>query len=106
MSTWSGSVKKLKYSRLKTLLKTLVLSVSLDNVRTKGNWGTRRSGAGPSRKTKIVMLDAAAKLVDAEQTTPTTTEMTTTNATALCLLLLDHGLLESKQYAWNVDDRQ
>ena len=27
MSTWSGSVKKLKYSRLKTLLKTLVLSV-------------------------------------------------------------------------------
>uniref|UniRef100_A0AAV1TJ73 Integrase catalytic domain-containing protein n=1 Tax=Peronospora matthiolae TaxID=2874970 RepID=A0AAV1TJ73_9STRA len=56
-----------------------------------GNWGTRRSGAGPSRRTKIkVELDAAATmLVDAEPTT-FSGELTATTTTTT-IELLDSG---------------
>ena len=76
-----------------------VLSVSLASVRTAENWGTRRSGAGPSRRTKIKEeLDAAATmLVDAESTTFSGEPAATTTTTTI----------ESRlQFRWRLDYRR
>ena len=75
-----------------------MLSVNLASVLTAENWGTRRSDAGPSRRTKIKEeLDAAATtLVDAESTTFSGETTATTTTTTIESVSVEAGISTGK----------
>ena len=88
-----------KTTSVKTEEATKAFSTERDPLKCTycGNWGTRRSGAGPSRKKRIEELDAAATtVVDAEPTTSSGETMMTTMTTIVLRSL----------FRWSVDFRR